>query len=145
MNIGYDRDVEGVRDYRDSLRIHAKGVTGSHGLYIENVQGETGSYLVKAVGLGEEGEVENFVSVDHKGSLGVNTLEPGWDGPDPKWNTDRYEEPVNIAADFNSSARVQKDLYMEGNAYIDGDLIGESLRIPGVLSEYRFVWVDRTD
>jgi len=136
INVGYDRGVTGARDYRDNIRVHAKGISGTHGIYIENVHGETGSFLIKAVGLtGPNLEAVNYVVVDHKGSLGVNTSEPGWEGPDPKWNIDRYGEPVNIAADHNSSVRVRKDIFIDGNTYVDGDIIGESLRIPGIVSE----------
>lgn len=134
VNVGYARGVTGVREYRDSVRIHAKGVTGSSGLFIENVEGETGSYILQAYGLSND-PINNFVVIDHKGSLGVNTIAPGWDGPNSKWNTARYPEGVNIAADINSSARVKEDLFVDGNTYLDGDLISSTLRIPKVVSE----------
>jgi hypothetical protein len=134
VNIGYDRGVTGLREYRDSLRIHAKGITGSHGIYVENVLGETGSYILRAVGLGVTG-VEDYTVIDYRGSVGINTMQPGWDGPNSKWNTDRYSEAVNIALDVNASVRAKKDLYVDGNTYLDGDLISETLRIPGIISE----------
>lgn len=133
-NIGYDRGVTGVRDYRDSLRIHSKGETGTHGIYVENVQGDTGSYILKAVSIGETG-LNNYVVVDHYGSIGINTMQPGWDGANPKWNTARYASPVNIALDVNASIRAREDLFIDGNSYFNGDIISETLRIPGVVSE----------
>lgn len=129
--VGYDRTAPGVRGYDDRVNINLYGLTGANGLTIINKTSETGTNCVHIETL------NNFINVDYKGRLGINTEEPGWTGPDGVWETGvRFTgttDAVNIVADINDSARVTQHLFVDKDSHVKRDSYGPTWKIPGVL------------
>ena len=140
MMIGFgETGITGMRDYTDSLSVIHRGETGKNIVSITNFDGETGSttLLVKGV---QDGVVDNYLSVDHDGRVGVNTTTPGHTQPDPYWNTDRYNDGlrgatgVNVVVELNGSERVGDHLFVGKDAYVERDMFGKTWKIPEAVS-----------
>lgn len=136
--IGHGADglesVEETREYKDKANIVIKGTKdGGAGLRIQNIDGEEDSETVTIMAK-HDGEVDNFLHIDHMGRVGLNTLNPGGATIDEDWNTDRYIDTVNIVLDVDDSVKIRKHLFVEKDAYIGRDLFGKSFRIPKDIS-----------
>lgn len=138
--IGFgETGITGMREYSDSLSVIHRGETGKNLVSITNFEGETGSqtFLAKAI---QDGEVKNYVAIDYEGRMGVNTLSPGHQQPDPYWNTDRYNDGfmgatgVNTALEVNGTERVGDHLFVGKDAYIERNMFGRTWKLPGEVS-----------
>lgn len=134
--------VTGMREYEDTVKIVSRGETGKTIFDVRNIEGQTGSMTMVA-GAVHGGRMENYFSMDHRGRIGVNTMVPGWSGPDSYWNLDRYndglrgETGVNVAADVNASARVGHHLFVDKDAFFGRDAYGRTWHIPEAISDQK--------
>jgi len=138
--IGYgETGVTGVRGYSDTLSVIHRGETGKSILAVTNFDGVTGSSTVLIKGI-QNGNVENYIAVDHKGRVGLNTVTPGRAQPDPIWNTDRYndglhgETGINILLEANGSVQVNDHLLVKKDVYVEREMFGRTWKLPEIVS-----------
>ncbi|MBD3262254.1 MAG: hypothetical protein GF334_11430, partial [Candidatus Altiarchaeales archaeon] len=136
LYVGYEKGytgtigATGAREYRDNVSIYAKGESGTAGLSMTMMEGDTGSLMeYKEARTGHT--IDNYQTTDYRGRLGINTMQPGWDGPDSKWGT----SGINIVVDVNDSARVKKDLFVGDDAHFDGGVEGNTFSIPAQITD----------
>lgn len=134
--VGYDRGYTGMagptgaREYLHNVSVYARGESGTVGVEVVIEDGETGAYAA-LVRSRETGLPQNYVSVDHKGRVGLNTMEPGWEPPKDSYGL----SGSNIVLDVNDSARVRGDFIAEGDARFDASVGGRTWVVPAELSE----------
>lgn len=127
------------REYLDALNVVVQGQDGQSAVRIRNVDGHENSDTFSAAAF-KDGELQNFLAVDHRGRVGVNTFLPG-DMVDPDWDTDRYNDGlngatgINIAFDVADSVSFEDHLFVGKDAYFGRDLFGRTYRIPEILTE----------
>lgn len=132
--------ITGMREYKDSVSVVIRGETGRVGLSVMNMDGVTGSKTVYVRSV-QGGEQQNFFVVDYAGRIGLNTFTPGWDQPLAWENTGRYndglhgETGVNVVQEINGSLRLTDHVFADGDVYINGEIHGQSWKIPAALSD----------
>jgi len=132
--------IPGAREYKDVINAVGRGETGVAIMSITNYDGETGSQTA-TIAAKDDDQILNFFHMDYRGRVGLNTFEPGWEQPDPMWNTDRYndglfgETGVNVLMDVNGSVRVRDHAFIDKDVYVGGNAYGKTWQVPGELSE----------
>jgi hypothetical protein len=138
--IGYgETGIQGGRSYANTLDIVDRGKENKKIISITNYDGETGSIIFNADSFyGVTGT--NFVNIDYKGRVGINTKEPGWEQPAEEFNTNRYndnlygETGVNIVLDVKGSVQVRDHLFVQKDTYVERDVFGKTFKLPEYVS-----------
>lgn len=136
LYVGYDRGYTGLpgptglREYRHNVSVYSKGTSGTVGVEVVIENGDTGSYAM-LVRSRETGMAGNYVAVDRLGRVGVNTMEPGWDEPEPLWGL----SGANVAVDVNATQRVRENLIVDQDVKVGGGMQGRTWVVPAALSE----------